>query len=129
MVRILELCTPYCTLRTENVCKVRYGVRNFGKRRVQFRWRGARRAQEPCAHFSPASLRGWAAAAAAAACGERPRPREGAATDSFLKTESGRPGPFLESNVCGGGRTTAAGRPRQGGHERGRGRVHDDQGV
>ena len=46
-MRILELCTPYCTLRTEHVCRVRYGVRNFGKRRVQFRWWRVRRAREP----------------------------------------------------------------------------------
>ena len=43
---ILELCTPYCALHTCPVCRVQYGVRNFGKRRAQFRWWRARRAQE-----------------------------------------------------------------------------------
>ena len=33
---------PCRTLRTEHVCRVQYGVRNFGKRRVQFRWRRVR---------------------------------------------------------------------------------------
>ena len=54
-MRILELCTPCCTRRTEHVCRERYGVRNLSKRRAQFRWWRARRAQERRARFTPAS--------------------------------------------------------------------------
>ena len=77
MVRILELCTPYCTLRTEHVCRVQYGVRNFSKWRAQFRWRGARRAQEPRAHFTPAKGGGAGTSVAARSRG-RGGPRRGA---------------------------------------------------
>ena len=40
-------------------------MRNFGKRRVQFRWWRARRAQERRAHFTPAGGRGRAEAGGA----------------------------------------------------------------
>ena len=129
-MRILELCTPYCTLRAEHVCRVRHGVRNFGKWRVQFMWRRARRAQERRAHFTPAARgastveRAYAAhtsASAAAALrwpsgtarrrrrhrqGPGARERRGAATGA-------RRGVGRRARACGG-RGAAQGRESDG---------------
>ena len=71
MVRIPELCTPYCTLLTEHECRVRYVVRNCSQRRAPFRWR---RAPERRAPFTPA-LRGGGPTASA--CPPPPRRTNG----------------------------------------------------
>ena len=84
MVRILELCAPYCTACTEHVCRVRYGVRNFSKRHAQLRWWRARRAQERRAHFRPAAAEAVIAAAKVLAEHAAAEARSRPATAEFM---------------------------------------------